>query len=116
MSYGSSSYGAAVIGGASASQWQVFFVYTFRATGSHQATAQFSGSGTFYSLFARQSNENIPLAGAVYTANDPNETPQLQTTFGGVGQSVIGTARFITVIITLPVAGETFSIMGRPGD
>jgi hypothetical protein len=116
MSYGSSSYGSAPIGGSAASGWYTFFPYMTRAEGLYEAQSQFTGAPGFFSLFSAQSNTDIPVEYRVYTFNDPAETPQLQVVFSGRGQAVVGTATFIKVTALLSGFSEIFSILGRPGD
>lgn len=122
MNYGTSSYGATAIGGSVASQWFIFFPFlTYGPDVVFESRLEFTGSGTFFSLFSSQSNESgNGIQYKVYTSNDPHETAQLQTTFAGVGQAVIGVARFITVTAEIDggvwSGGMQFSIKGRAGD
>lgn len=123
MSYGSSSYGSAAIGGSTGTQQQVFFPWPIsgRSPGNYEAVAEISTADQFYSVFVRQASEvasGIPfMETEVLTSNDEHETPQLQVTLGdGLEiQAVIGAARFITVRVTV-INAQLFQITGRPGD
>lgn len=119
MNYGASAYGSTSLGGLSAGHWQTFFTYLGRAVGIHEAKAEFTGTSSLYSIFARLSSDVLDVIFRVYTHNDPDETPQLQVTFGGFGnyfQGVIGAARFIIVRAEVVTALQTFEVHGRPGD
>lgn len=122
MTYGSSAYGSTALGGAAASEWFTFFpLLGYAPDVLHKAEMEFTGSDQLFSLFVSQSNETGEgTSYKAYTANDPSETPQLQVTFAGVGQTVIGAARFITVTVELDSAvwagGLILSIRGRRGD
>lgn len=122
MNYGTSSYGSTAIGGATASQWFIFFPFLLYAPDVlFESRLEFTGSATFFSLFSNQGEESgSGIEYKVYTSNDPDETPQLQTTFAGIGQAVIGAARFIKVTAQIDSGvlpgGMNLSIMGRTGD
>jgi len=122
MSYDSSAYGSSTIGSSAASQWQTFFPWLFgvaRPAGEYEAIAETALTSGFYSVIIQQSSEGgeQSMETRIYTSNDPDETPQLQTTQGDAlyAQQVIGAARFITVRVTVFI-GQFFSIIGRPGD
>lgn len=122
MSYGTSSYGSSAIAGASASEWFIFFPHLpYDPDVLFEAELEFNGPSGFFSLFSNQNTESGEgILYQAFTANDSNETPQLQTTFAGIGQAVIGSARFITVTAEIDSAvwagGIQFSIRGRVGD
>lgn len=122
MNYGASSYSSTSIGGSVASQWYVLFPrLLYGPDVLFESRLEFTGSAVFFSLF---SNQNVDTGEGVtykaYTSNDPDETPQLQTTFAGIGQAVIGAARFIKVTAEIDgvvwAGGIEFSIRGRIGD
>lgn len=124
MSYGASAYGAAAYGGgANSANEQVFFPLTNYAPDVlFEASAIFNGPEEFYEILARQASE--PEAGPVgteykvYTSHGPGETPQLQVTFGGNSQAIVGAAPIIvvTAIIDGAVfgAGNLIEVRGRP--
>lgn len=118
MNYGSAPYGSSSLGGAAASEWFTFFTLTSRDPGTFEATLEFAGSEPFYSIFAQSVGGTIGGLFEAFTYNDPSETPQSQGVFGGdfgFLQSVIGSARFITVRATMS-NGSNFSVRGRAGD
>lgn len=126
MSYGTSSYGSTSIGGATASQWYVFFSWTTRDAGTVFESRLEYGQSGFFSVFFRQSNYaaieqgGVPgVAYRVYTSNDPDETPQQQALQEGDGQTVVGAARFITVTMYIDPdiwVGMQCEVRGRAGD
>lgn len=122
MNYGSSSYGSAALGGASANQWFTFFVYKiYAADVLLTSTLELGVSSGLFSVFSAQGNESGEgILYQVFTSNDPGETPQLQVTFAGIGQSVVGAAQFVTVTVQIDGAvwpgGMNFSVRGRLGD
>lgn len=128
MNYGTAPYGSTSIGGATASQWYVFFPMPLAvprdADVLYEARLEYSGSGLF-SVFTHQASEpGSGPAGVIYkmyASNDPDETPQLQATQEGDGQNVIPAARFITVTAYIDPAvwspgGQFFEVKGRAGD
>lgn len=125
MSYGSSTYGGAAYGGnANSINEQVFFVIgpNYAPDVTHERRAAFAGSEEFYEILIRQGSENPSGPNGaeykIYTATSEGETPQLQTTVGGSGQSIIGAAPIIVVTALVDsaiwVSGLNFSIVGRP--
>lgn len=117
MSYGSTAYGSAALGGSAASEWQVFFPLTIGVSSTlYESQAEFTGDSQFYSIFSYLSNTDIPVEVRIYTSNDLGETPQLQTVFSGHGQAVVGAARYMKVTAELGVDPNTFRVSGRPGD
>jgi hypothetical protein len=124
MSYGSTAYGSASISGSASSIWRWFFPLQIRAPNTlFEAKAEFSSPSGLYSIYTFQATE--PGSGSagvtykMYSSNDPDETPQLQSTVEGNGQTVVGLARFITVTAFIDGAvwglGQIFSVRGRPG-
>lgn len=117
MSYGTSSYGSASLGGLPAAQWFLFLPYQIRAEGTYEATLEFLGTDPLFSLFLRKSNEASDVTIEAFSYNDPDETPQSQGTFSGHrAQHVIGAARFIMVRASIPEGGELIEVRGRVGD
>lgn len=124
MNFGTTTYGSTAIGGAAASPWFVFFVFLLREPDIvFTSTLTYDSTGMF-SVFMRQGSEVVSNTSGViykiYSANDPHETPQLQTTQEGDGQAVIGAAHFITVTAEVNGAiwggGQLFEVRGRAGD
>lgn len=117
MNYGTSSYGSTAIAGSGGGQ-QVFLPFLEYAAGTYEGKAEFSGDSQFYSVLARVGSDGLEVSFQVFTHNDPDETPILQTSFGGFGlyhQAVVGAARFIIVQASLPFA-QYFTVTGRPGN
>lgn len=125
MSYGSFSYGSAVYGGSANSvNEQVFFPYVgnYSPDVLHERTVSFSGSEAFYEILFRQDSESPSGPNGaeyrVYTSLGEGDTPQQQVVMGGVGQTIIAAAPFITVTALVDsaiwVSGLGFSIVGRP--
>lgn len=119
MSYGSSGYGSAAIGGATSGVGQVFFALMVRSAGEYEAGAEITTTEEFYEVVIRQSSEAAAddpfMETRVYTSNDPGETPQQQVSIGDAlyAQSIVGAARFVTVQVTV-FNSQQFSITGRP--
>jgi hypothetical protein len=126
MSYGSSAYGASAYGGsANAVNEQVFFLSTGEDLAPdvlHERTALFNGSEEWYEVLIRQGSENPSGPNGaeykIYSARFEEDTPQLQVTIGGAGQTIIGAAHVVTVTALVDSAiwptGLNFSIVGRP--
>lgn len=123
MIYGSTAYGSTAFGGG-VNGFQVFFATDLRAPDiNFEAMGLYSGSEELYSVFTQQNSEpGSGSAGVLYhilTSHDVSETPQLQTTIEGNGQSVIAAAPFITVRALIDGvtwgAGQIFGVTGRPG-
>lgn len=126
MSYGSSAYGGSTYGGiANSANEQVFFPVipdNYAPDVLHERTVLFTGSEDFYEILFRQGSENPSGPNGaeykVYTAESESQTPQLQVTVGGVGQTIIGAAPIIVVTALVDssvwVSGLNFSIVGRP--
>lgn len=115
MNYGTSSYGSAALGSSPGSEWFIFFALLSRAAGTYEATLEFTGAPTLYSIFVKAGTDGLFEP---FTHNDPAETPQSQGTFSGdfgSMQYVISSARFITLRVTMP-AISNFSAHGRIGD
>lgn len=125
MSYGSASYGSTSYGGnANSLNEQVFFPLDNRDPDVlFTAEAAFTGQETTYSVYTLQGSEGTGPAGVeykIYTAHEQGETPQLQVTVQGNGQSVIAAAPRIVVTAIIDSAvwsvGEDFKVTGRPGN
>lgn len=126
MPYGSSSYGGAAYGGnANSLNEQIFFPVSadnYAPDITHERTALFNGPETFYEVLVRQGSENPSGPNGaeykIYSATSEGETPQLQVTVGGSGQSIIGAAPVIVVTALVDSSiwalGLNFSIVGRP--
>lgn len=125
MSYGSTSYSSTSYGGnANSVNEQVFFFLgpNYEPDVLHERSAFFTGPETFYEILIRQASENPSGPNGaeykIYTARDESDTPQLQTTVGGNGQSIIYAAPVIIVTALVDsaiwVSGLNFSIVGRP--
>jgi hypothetical protein len=127
MPYGSSAYGASPCGGsANAVNEQIFFPLgdNYAPDVLHERTALFHGPEEWYEILIRQGSENPSGPNGaeykIYSARFPEDTPQLQVTIGGAGQTIIGAANIITVTALVDgaiwVSGLNFSIVGRPYD
>lgn len=118
MSYGSTAYGSAALGGSAANEWYVFFPFVHRAQGTHQAEAEVFTDEQWFSLFLQKSAEETDAQFQAFTRNDLGETPQSQGFFGGLfAQHVIPAARFIKVVAVLNnPGGDITGVRGRPGD
>lgn len=125
MSFGSSAYGSTAYGGrANASNEQIFFSYPEPERAAdvlYEATALFNGTTTFYEILTLQGSEGTGPSGIeykVYTLNGQGQTPQLQVTLGGNGQSIIYAAPIIIVTAlidgTVWAFGTNFGVKGRP--
>lgn len=126
MSYGSGAYGSTAYGGsANAVNEQVFFPILAEDLAPdvlHERVAFFNGPEEFYEILIRQGSENPSGPNGaeykIYTSHGEGETPQLQTTVGGIGQSIIGAAPIIVVTALVDGSiwptGLNFSIVGRP--
>lgn len=126
MPYGSSTYGGAAYGGiANSANEQVFFPVipnNYAPDVLHERTVIFTGPEDFYEILFRQGSENPSGPNGaeykVYTSHGEGETPQLQVTVGGIGQTIIGAAPIIVVTAFVDSAiwalGLNFSIVGRP--
>lgn len=126
MTYGSSAYSGVPYGGSANSvNEQVFFPVlpdNYAPDVLHERTVLFTGPEDFYEILIRQGSENPNGPNGaeykIYTARDESDTPELQTTVGGNGQSVIYAAPIITVTALVDSAiwslGLNFSIVGRP--
>jgi hypothetical protein len=126
MSYGATGYGGAAYGGtANSANEQIFFpvpTVDLAPDVLHERSVIFNGQESLYSVFIRQGSENPSGPNGaeykVYASHSEGETPQLQVTLGGAGQTVIGAARLIIVTALVDSAiwpaGLNFSIVGRP--
>lgn len=126
MGYGSSAYGATAYGGnANAVNEQIFFPLLGEDLPPdvlHERSALFTGSSERYQILTRQGSENPSgLNGAeykVYVSHSEGETPQLQVTVQGIGQTIVSAGRLIVVTAIVDSAiwpsGLNFSIVGRP--
>lgn len=126
MLFGSSSFGSAAYGGiANAVNEQVIYpvlVDNYAPDVLHERTVLFNGPEEFYEILFRQDSENPSGPNGaeykVYSSHGPGETPQLQVTVGGVGQTIIGAAPIIVVTAfvdsSIWALGLGFSIVGRP--
>lgn len=126
MNYGTSSYGATPIGGSGGGGWYTFFASVQRDSDvTHTAQLEVNTSEQFFSVFSQQNS--IPGSGSagitykVFTSNDPDEAPQLQSQAEGFyTQQVVGAARFITVTAFIDSAAlgpsSTFEVRGRVKD
>lgn len=120
MSLGSSTYGSSVLGGsANANNEQVFFAH-------HQwpkdtllvARAEFAGPEEWYEILTFLYSEPEGVEFKVYSSHGEGETPQLQVTYGGNSQIIIGAAPIIVVTVMIDGAlwsgGYDFRVVGRP--
>lgn len=125
MSYGSLGYGGAAYGGnANAVDEQVFFplVSEYAPDVLHERSALFTGSSQWYQVLTRQGSENPSGPNGaeykVYVSHSEGETPQLQVTVSGIGQTIVGAGHLIVVTALVDGAiwpfGLNFSIVGRP--
>jgi hypothetical protein len=125
MAYGTSTYSASAYGGsANAVNEQVIYAHgpNYAADVLHERSVNFNGPEDFYEILIRQGSENPSGPNGaeykIYTSDGPGITPQLQTTVGGNGQSIIGAAPIIVVTALVDsaiwVSGLNFSIVGRP--
>jgi hypothetical protein len=125
MSYGSTYGASAYSGSANAVNEQVFFPLIGEDLAPdvlHERTALFNGSEEWYEVLIRQGSENPSGPNGaeykIYSARFEEDTPQLQVTIGGAGQTIIGAAHVITVTALVDGAiwptGLNFSIVGRP--
>lgn len=126
MSYGSSAYGSTAYGSsANGVDEQVFFPLLATDLAPdilHERSVSFNGSASLYQILVRQNSENPSGPNGaeykIYTSGGPGQSPQLQVTVGGVGQTIIAAAP--TIIVTALVDGTIwesglgFSIVGRP--
>lgn len=119
MSYGAAAYGATAYGATSGSEYQTFFPFLLMEPDVlHEATAIAPQMEEFYEVITRQSNEDAGVLYSVYTSQGQGDTPQLQATVGGNGQTIVGNAPFITVTVMIDGAvfsgGMPLSVIGRP--
>lgn len=125
MPYGGAAYGASAYGGsANAVNEQIIFPLTseYAPDVLHERRVFFNGPQSFYEILIRQGSENPSGPNGaeykIYSSHGEGETPQLQTTVGGNGQSIIGAAPIIVVTALVDsaiwVSGLNFSIVGRP--
>lgn len=126
MSFGSSSFGSAPLGGiANTANEQVIFPIiseNYAPDVLHQRIVQFSGAEPYYQVIIRQGSENPSGPNGaeyeIYTSHGAGETPQRQVILGGAGISTIGAAPIIIVTALIDsaiwVSGLNFSIVGRP--
>lgn len=121
MNYGTTAFGASAIGGSPASLWFTFFPFLLRAPDIlFEAQLEFGGGGEFFTLSVNQNTESGDgVLYKAYTSNGPGQTPQLQSTFAGIGETLIGAAAIIIVTGQIDSAvwagGIQFSIRGRAG-
>lgn len=125
MSYGSSTYSGSAYGGnANSVNEQVFFQLDIRVPDVlFEAEAAFMGEDSLYSVYTLQESESgsgpAGVEYKIYTAHEQGETPQLQVTVQGNGQSVIAAAPRIVVTAIIDSAvwavGQAFRVTGRPG-
>ena len=101
MSYGSTAFAAASMGGLIASAGTFFSPSESLPRGSRFRTLEYTGNAEWFQVVLQM--ENVPTEPLrtvrVYSNNDPGENPQLQVTMGeaNYSQGIIGAARFITV-------------------
>lgn len=87
-----------------------------------EAIGSFSGPEEWYEILTLQSSEPgsgpIGTEYKIYTSHGEGETPQLQVTVGGNGQTIIGAAPIIVVTAIIDSSvfafGLDFSVRGRP--
>lgn len=107
MSYGSTSFGSASLGGAVASMGTLYFRDEILAEGTHRRSLEYLGDAEFFAVESRVENEPVDMVLRIlriYSHNDPSETSQLQVVAGAdafYSQSIIGAARFIVVELEL---------------
>lgn len=118
MSYGSTAYGSAALGGSAASEWYTFLPFIHRDEGTYEAEAEISIDEQWFSLFLQKSAEGTDTQFDVFTRNDSGESPQHQGSFNGLfAQHIIAAARFVKVVAVLNnPTGDIVGIRGRPGD
>lgn len=126
MAYGSSTYGATAYGGnANAIDEQVFFPLlgeSLLPDVLHERSAFFTGTSERYQILTRQGSENPSGPNGaeykVYVSRSEGETPQLQVTVQGIGQTIVSAGRLIvvTAIVNGSIwpSGLNFSVVGRP--
>lgn len=124
MSFGTSAYGGASYGGsANANNEQVIFqLDQYVSDVLHERNVLFTGITEFYEILIRQASENPSGPNGaeykIYSSTSEGESPQLQVTVGGSGQTIIGAAPFIFVTALVDsavwISGLNFSIVGRP--
>lgn len=126
MSYGSVGYGSAVYGSsANAVNEQIFFPLLGTPLPPdvlHERSVFFTGPSQWYQILTRQGSENPSGPNGaeykVYVSHSEGETPQLQVTVSGIGQTIVGAGRLIVVTALVDSAiwasGVHFSIVGRP--
>lgn len=120
MAFGSSPFGSTTFGGSANSvNEQVFFPYKLYAPDVlHESTVFFGGDSEFYEILTRRFGEPVAVEYKVYTSHGEGETPQLQVTIGGDGQTIIGAAPIIVVTAIVDGAvfgsGNLFDVVGRP--
>lgn len=126
MAYGTSAYGASGYGGnANAVDEQMFFPLLGASLAPdilHERSALFTGSSQRYQILTRQGSENPSGPNGaeykVYVSHSEGETPQLQVTVQGVGQTIVSAGRLIVVTAIVDGSiwptGLNFSVVGRP--
>lgn len=126
MPYGVSTYGAAAYGGnANAINEQVIFPLLevdLAPDVLHERTVFFNGPEGSYEILIRQGSENPSGPNGaeykIYSARFEEDTPQLQRTIAGAGQTIIAAAHVIKVTALVDSSiwptGLNFSIVGRP--
>jgi hypothetical protein len=125
MSYGTAAYGSVTYGSnANAGNEQIIFAYrNYSPDVLRESEVAFTGNDEFYSVTTWQSGEPeigpIGTEYKIYTAHGEGETPQLQVTTQGSGQTVVGAAP--RIVVTMIVDGSQFGgglevkVTGRPG-
>lgn len=125
MLYGATAYGGSTYGGnANAVNEQVFFPLlsgNYEPDVLYEAEASFFGSELRYSVFTLQASEGTGPSGVtykVYVSRSEGETPQLQVTVEGNGQTVV--AAGIRIVVTMLIdgvvwpTGQNVKVTGRP--
>ena len=124
MSFAAAAYGSAGYGGlANAVNEQVFFpLENYVQDVLYERQAIFKGTQQWYEILTQQASE--PASGSsgityeVKTSHSEGETPQLQATIEGNGQTIIAAAPLIVVTAFIDSAvwpsGNLFKVTGRP--